>query len=351
MKKKLLPFFVVLFISLTSSIQCADKPIDDVLYKKLTFEDRAILFSGNANPALAQSVAQFLNVELGEAKVSQFNDKEIQIHINQNVRSKDVFILQSTCFTKNQSVNDTFMELYLMIRTMKRGGANSITAIIPYYGYARQDRQTSSLEPISAADVAYMLEMAGIDRVITIDLHCGQIQGFFQNASVENLYAGVLFAEYFSKKNLKNMVVVSPDAGGMARANKFSDNLASYGISAPTVAIIKHRKEAGVIDSMRLLGNVEGANAIIIDDVCDTGSTLIKAAQLLKQHGAKKVFVAVTHPVFSGSALEKISSSTIDEIVVTDTIPLQKEPSPNLNCISVAPLLGKAIADIYNQMN
>jgi ribose-phosphate pyrophosphokinase len=352
MKKTILSVFVVFFlVGLSPSytyVTCAE--LDTKLTREASiFEKRAVVFSGNANPELARSVAEFLHVPLGQSKVSRFNDGEIQISIDQTVRKKDVFIVQSTCPTKDQSVSDTLMELYLMIRTMKRGGADSITAVIPYYGYARQDRQTTMRGPISAADVAYMLEMAGVDRVVTVDLHCGQIQGFFRNIPVENLYAGNLFADYFSKKGLRKIVVVSPDAGGVERANKFLEKLVANGVSAQTAAIIKHRKEAGVVDSMKLLGEVKDADAIIIDDMCDTGSTTVKAAQLLKDNGARRVFVAITHPVLSGNALDKIGSSPIDEMVITDTIPLRKEAPKSVQRISVAPLVGEAILRMYAQ--
>jgi ribose-phosphate pyrophosphokinase len=313
------------------------------------FTENAILFSGNANLQLAEEVAQYLDITLGDAKVDKFNDGEIQILVGDSVRNKNVFILQSTCLSKAQSINDNLMELFLLIRTAKRASAASITVVMPYYGYARQDRKTSGRVPISAADVAFMLENAGVDRVVTVDLHCGQIQGFFHYAPVDNLFASFMFVSHFATKDLQNLVVVSPDAGGVERAKKFMENLNCEGITCEMALISKQRKKAGVIGSMNLIGDVKGSDCIIIDDLCDTGDTIIKAAELLKQEGAKRVFVAVTHPVFSGQALKKIGNSVIDEMVVTNTIPLRGQAPANIHCISVGSLIGEAIYRI--QMN
>ncbi len=310
------------------------------------FSDDALLFSGNVNPALAQQVAAYVGAPIGKAMVKRFNDGEIRIQVEENVRNKDVFILQSTCLSETQSINDSLMELFLLIRTMKRASAASITAVIPYYGYARQDRKTSPRVPISAADVAMLLEMGGVDRVVTVDLHCGQIQGFFHNVPVDNLYAFTLFTQYFIDKNLENPVVVSPDAGGIDRVKRFIENLGKQGISAGIALISKERERPGVVAAMHLVGSVKGSDAILVDDICDTGGTLMKAAELLKQEGAKRVFVAVTHPIFSNSSLDKISHSSIEEMVITDTIPLRQTPPSNVHCISVAPLLGEAIRRI-----
>lgn len=307
---------------------------------------QVMLFTGNANHDLAQKVADYLEIPLGSALVSEFNDGEIQIHIQESVRGQNVFIIQPTCQGINQSINDNLMELFLLVRTMKRASAGSITAIIPYYGYARQDRKTTSRVPISAADIALMLETAGIDRVVTIDLHCGQIQGFFRNVPVDNLFASPLFVSYIASKNLNNIVIVSPDAGGVERVKKFADALNKRGIETEIALISKQRAKAGVIASMNLIGNVEGADAIIVDDLCDTGGTLIKAAELLKNQGANRVFAITTHPVFSGSALEKIRNSALEEMIISDTIPLRGDIPSNIHLISVAPLLGEAIRRI-----
>lgn len=305
-------------------------------------EDSYMIFTGNANPELAQKIADYLQIPLGAATVTKFSDGEIKIHINESVRGKDIFIVQSGR-SNNQSVNDNLMELYLLIRTMKRASAKRITAIIPYYGYARQDRRTTSRVPISAADIALMFEMAGVDRLITIDLHCGQIQGFFQNTPVDNLFASSLFISHIVDKNLSNVVVVSPDTGGVDRARKFSEGLKKKGVDSGIALISKERVQAGVISTMQLIGNVQGADAIIVDDMCDTAGTLVKAAQLIKDHGANRVFAVITHPVFSGDALEKIKNSVIEELVISDTIPLKEGVPSNIHCISVAPLLGQAI--------
>lgn len=308
----------------------------------------AVLFAGNSNLPLAEKVAQYLGVPLGESIVNKFNDGEIQIRIKQNVRNKEVFIIQPTCSTDEQSVNDNLMELILLVRTMKRSSASTITAVIPYYGYARQDRKAAPRVPISAADVALLLEVAGVDRVVTVDLHCGQIQGFFHSAPVDNLYASTVFVPYFVEKDLQKLVIVSPDAGGVERAKKFMENMARHGVEAHLAIISKQRAKAGVIESMNLIGNVEGADVIIVDDLCDTAGTLVQAAQLLKECGASRVFAAITHPVFSGPALERISNSVIDEMVVSDTIPIKKDAPENIRCISVAPLLGEAIRRIHH---
>jgi len=313
-----------------------------------SFADHAILFAGNASKDLAQKIADYLQVNLGQAIVSTFNDGEIQIQAKESVRGKHIFIVQSTCHTALQSVNDALMELYLLVRTMKRASAKSITVVIPYYGYARQDRKAMSRVPISAADVALMLEDGGVDRVLTIDLHCGQIQGFFRNVPVDNLFSSPIFIDYFVHKELNNVVVVSPDAGGVDRAYKFAQQLRKHSIPTEIALISKRRASAGVIESMYLIGDVQGADAIIVDDICDTAGTLVKAAQLLKECGAKRVFAVIPHGVFSGTALDKIRNSIIHEMVIADTIPLREQAPDNLTCLSVSKLLGDAILCIYH---
>lgn len=309
-------------------------------------ENNFLLFSGSSNQELSQKVADYLGAPLGKALIGKFNDGEIQIQIQENVRGKDVFVIQSGCQSPNQTVNDNLMELFLLVRTLKRASAQTITAVIPYYGYARQDRKVHSRVPISAADIAILLEHGGVDRVLTVDLHCGQIQGFFRNIPVDNLFASPLFVSYIAEKNLKNIVIVSPDVGGVERANKFAEYLRKMGIESKITLISKERIHAGVIENMRLIGDVKGANAIIIDDMCDTGGTLVKAAELLKKEGASHVYAIVTHPVFSGSALQKLQNSPIEEMIVSDTIPLKGEAPSNLRLVSVAPLLGEAIRRI-----
>lgn len=313
----------------------------------MRFQNSVLMFSGSANPALCQAVADTLSIPVGKLKRGTFNDGEIQIQIDENVRNKHVFIIQPTCRSEGRSVNDNLMELFLLIRTMKRSSASSITIVVPYYGYARQDRKAKSRVPISAADVSYMLEKAGATRVVTIDLHCGQIQGFFQNIPVDNLYASLAFTPYIASKELHNVVVVSPDAGGVERADQFMQDLAKKGVTSKMAMISKKRAAAGVVASMELIGNVKDADAILIDDMCDTGGTLVKAAQLLKDKGAKRVFAVVTHPVFSGQALKIIGESVIDEMIISDTIPVLGELPKNMKVISIAPLLANAILRIH----
>ncbi len=312
------------------------------------FADDAVVFAGNANKELAQEIAHHLGTELGEAKVGRFNDGEINIQLLTNVRQKDVYIIQSICPTQKYSVNDMLVELFLLIRTIKRSSARSITVVIPYYGYARQDRKTTPRVPVAAADMAFMIESAGINRVLTIDLHCGQIQGFFRHIPVDNLYAAPLFARYCLHKSLTNIVVVSPDAGGVERAQRFQSHLHNLGIEASFALISKQRAQAGVIDSMKLIGAVEGCTAIIVDDMCDTGGTIVKAAELLKEQGAQKVIVVITHPVFSKNALQTVGNSVIDRMIITNTIPLRGELPTNISCISVAPLLAEAMKRTQN---
>ncbi len=303
-----------------------------------------LLFSGTANQPLAQKIARCLNIELSPLQISRFNDGEIKIKVEENVRNADTYIIQSICLTEDSSVNDSLVELYLLIRTLRRSSAQTITAIVPYYGYSRQDRKTESRVPISASDIAMLLELAGADHIICVDLHCGQIQGFFHDAPVDNLFAAPIFVRYFSKKtDLVNPVVVSPDAGGVERAKKFIEGLNWHGVDAGLAIIVKQRAGAGIVDKMNLVGNVEGCDAIIVDDICDTAGTLVHAAQELKNQGANRVFACVTHPLFSGPALERISNSCLTELVVTDTIPARTKLPANIIQLCIAPLIAEAI--------
>jgi ribose-phosphate pyrophosphokinase len=306
------------------------------------------LFSGTANTQLASSIAKILNIPCSKIGVGRFSDGEIKIQINESVRNRDVFIVQSTCLTPDSSVNDNVMELYLIIRAMKRASAKNIHVIIPYFGYARQDRKSESRVPISASDLAMLLESAGADHVIAVDLHCGQIQGFFHDIPVDNLFASSLFVPYVANKDdLIDPVVVSPDAGGVERAKKFIEGLNVYGMQTRLAVIVKQRAGAGVVEKMNLVGSVEGSDVILIDDICDTAGTLVKAAQELKEHGARRIFACITHPVFSGSAVEKISRSALTELIVSDTIPPRCAMPENITQLSMAPLIAEAIRRTY----
>ncbi len=306
------------------------------------------LFSGSANRELADAVAECLGTSASRATVSRFNDGEIRIQIHDNVRNCDVFLLQSTSVSSDSSVNDNLMELYLMIRAMKRASAKSVTAIVPYFGYARQDRKMTGRVPISASDVAMLLEVAGADHVVSVDLHCGQIQGFFHGTPVDNLFASTIFVPYVARLGLYDPVIISPDAGGVERAKTFIEGLQSLGVSSKMAVIVKQRAEAGVVESMNLVGKVDGSDVVIVDDICDTAGTLVQAAKQLKEKGARRIFACITHPLLSGSACDKIGKSCLEELVVTDTIPLRDETPRNLKQLSVAPLLANAIDRIIH---
>lgn len=302
------------------------------------------IISGTTNQDLAEKIAAHLGMELSPVEIRRFSDGEIRIKIEENMRNSEVYVIQSTCDTETGSVNDHMMELYLLIRTLKRASAEKVIAVIPYFGYARQDRKTESRVPISASDIAMLLEMAGADQVISVDLHCGQIQGFFHSVPVDNLYGSPIFLRYLSeKKDLNSLVVVSPDAGGVERAKKFIDGMALSGLDASLAMIIKQRGKIGTIEKMDLVGDVFEKDAIIIDDICDTAGTLVQAAYELKRHGARRVFACISHPVFSGPALERIAGSELTELIVTDTIPHSAELPENIVQLTTAPLIAEAI--------
>jgi len=304
------------------------------------------LFGGNSNPELTQAVADCLETEVSKAVVSKFNDGEVRIQILDNVRNCDVFIMQSTCISEGATVNDNLIELYLMIRAMKRSSAKTVTALIPYFGYARQDRKTTSRVPISASDVAMLLEVAGADHVMAVDLHCGQIQGFFHKTPVDNLFASTIFVPYVARLGLYDPVIVSPDAGGVERAKNFIEGLQSLGVPSKMAIIVKQRAEAGVVESMNLVGKVRGSDVVIVDDICDTAGTLVLAAKELKDQGARRVFACITHPLLSGPACMRIEGSCLEELVVTDTIPQRGYLPANIKRLSVAPLIANAILRI-----
>lgn len=303
-------------------------------------QDKIRIFSGNSNQQLALDICASLHVELGRARVRNFSDGEIMIEIGENVRGRDVYIIQSTCAPTNTNL----MELLIMADALKRASAATITAVIPYYGYARQDRKAAPRTPITAKLVADLITTSGVDRVVTIDLHAGQIQGFF-NIPVDNLYAAPVILNYLKGRfDGQPMVMVSPDAGGTERARAFAKRLGC------TLAVIdKRRTGPNVAEIMHLIGDVRGKVAILLDDMVDTAGTLTQAAKALKENGASAIFACATHGVLSGPAIERINASDIEEIVLTDTIPLagKQEQSPKVRVLSVAALLAEAIKRIH----
>ena len=310
----------------------------------MAFEDgkKLKIFTGNANPALAKEICDYLGLPLGEAFVGRFNNGEVQIMIDESVRGKDVFMIQPTSYP----VNDNLMELMVMADALKRASARHITAVVPYYGYARQDRKTRGREPITAKLVANLMQTAGITRLVTIDLHAGQIQGFF-DVPVDHLFGASILAKYINEKNMEDVIVVSPDLGGVTRARDLADR-----IGAPIAIIEKKRPEPGVAKVMNLIGDVAGKNCIIIDDIVDTAGSLVEGAKALEEFGAKSVTAAVTHAVLTDPASERIANSNIKELIVTNTIPLPENCNlPNITQLSVAPLLGEAIMRIFHEVS
>ena len=278
----------------------------------MAFEDgkKLKIFTGNANPALAREICDYLGLPLGEAFVGRFNNGEVQIMIDESVRGKDVFIIQPTSYP----VNDNLMELMVMADALKRASARHITAVVPYYGYARQDRKTRGREPITAKLVANLIQTSGITRLVTVDLHAGQIQGFF-DVPVDHLYGASILAKYINEKHLEDAIVVSPDLGGVTRARDLADR-----IGAPIAIIEKKRPEPGVAKVMNLIGDVKGKNCIIVDDIVDTAGSLVEGAKALEEFGAKSVTAAVTHAVLTDPASERIANSNIKELIVTNAI-------------------------------
>ncbi len=298
------------------------------------------IFSGNANRPLAEKICQYLGIPLGETVVGRFSDGETSVEFRENVRGKDVYVVQPTSIP----ANDHLMELLIMIDALSRASVASITAVVPYYAYARQDRKTSPRVPISAKLVANLLTTAGTHRLLTMDLHTGQIQGFF-NIPVDHLFAAPVTLDYIRENFTGELVMVSPDAGGVERARAFAKRTNS------TLAIIDKRREATAIKAMTLVGNVWGKEAIILDDMITTGSTVTMAADLLMRHGAKAVHACVTHPVMSPNAVRSLQGSLVQSLAVTDTIPLSPEAEAldKIRVLSVAPLLGEAIRRIHNR--
>jgi len=296
------------------------------------------IFSLNSNRALAKEIADLIGVELGKCTVNRFSDGEIQINIEESIRGCDVFVIQSTSLP----VNEHLMELLIMIDALKRASARSINVVMPYYGYARQDRKARAREPITAKLVANLLETAGASRMITLDLHAPQIQGFF-DVPIDHLMGVPILAEYFEQKNLDEIVVVSPDHGGVTRSRKMADRL-----KAPLAIIDKRRPKPNVAEVMNIIGYIEGKTAIIIDDIIDTAGTITLAANALIEHGAKEVYACCTHPVLSGPAIERIQQSNIKELIVTNSISLPEEKKiEKIQQLSVAPLLAEAIVRVF----
>ncbi|MBU6224995.1 MAG: ribose-phosphate pyrophosphokinase [Burkholderiales bacterium] len=299
-----------------------------------------MVFTGNANPTLASEIAWHLGIELGVAQVGRFSDGEVTVEINQNVRARDVFVVQPTCAPTNESL----MELLIMVDALKRASAERISAVIPYFGYARQDRRPrSSRVPISAKMVADLLQTVGVARVLTMDLHADQIQGFF-DIPVDNIYASPVLLGDLNLKNYQDLIVVSPDVGGVVRARALAKQL-----HCDLAIIDKRRPKANESEVMHVIGEIDGRNCVIMDDIIDTAGTLVKAAEVLKNRGAKKVYAYCTHPIFSGPAIERIArGDALDEVVVTNTIPLTDaaQACQKIRQLTVAPLIAETIQRI-----
>ncbi|WP_205742558.1 ribose-phosphate pyrophosphokinase [Halomonas borealis] len=303
---------------------------------------KLMVFAGNANPELAQKVAESLDTRLGNATVGQFSDGEVAVEINENVRGKDVFVLQPTC----APTNDNLMELVLMVDALRRASATRVTAVVPYFGYARQDRRVRSARvPISAKLVADIMVKAGVDRVMTMDLHADQIQGFF-DVPVDNVYGSPILLDDIERQNYDDLVVVSPDVGGVVRARAIAKQL-----NADLAIIDKRRPSANQAQVMHIIGEIENRTCVVVDDMIDTAGTLCKAGEALKERGARRVVAYATHPILSGPAVDNIAGSVLDELVVTDTIPLTEAArrSGKIRQLSVAGLIAEAIRRVSNE--
>jgi ribose-phosphate pyrophosphokinase len=299
------------------------------------------IFAGNSNPKLANDICKYLDVKLAKALISRFSEGEIRVQIEENVRGRDVFIVQSTC----PPVNDNLVELLVMVDALRRASAKRVTAVIPYFGYARQDRKDMPRVPITAKLVANLLTTAGVDRVLTIDLHAGQIQGFF-DIPLDHLFAVKVLMGYFIKKKINNLVVVSPDVGGIKMARAYAKR-----INADLAIVDKRRVDDQKTEAMNILGEVKGKNVVIVDDMVATAGSLVEATQALKAAGAKDIYAAATHPVLSGPAIDRVQKSHLKELLVTDTIPIDnlKKINGRIKVLSVAPLLGEAIKRIHEE--
>ena len=299
------------------------------------------IIAGNSNMELAQKIADYIGVKVADCQVTTFSDGEISVNINETVRGCDVFVIQST----NNPVNENLMELLIMIDALRRASAGRITAVIPYYGYARQDRKAKARDPITAKLVANLITAAGADRVLTMDLHAAQIQGYF-DIPLDHLLGGSLLADYFNEKNIEDLVVVSPDLGSVTRSRKFANQLEG---EVPLAIIDKRRPKANVCEVMNLIGDVKGKNVIMLDDMIDTAGTITNAANALKEFGAKNIYACCTHAVLSGPAIERIENSAISELIVLDTIRLPKEKElDKIKVLTVAEMFGEAIKKIFS---
>lgn len=300
------------------------------------------VFTGNANPLLAADIAEYLGVEVSSASVKKFSDGEINVNIGESVRGADTYVIQPTC----TPVNDNIMELLILVDALRRASARRITVVLPYYGYARQDRKAKARDPITAKLVANLITVSGARRVLTVDLHAGQIQGFF-DLPVDHLQGVPILAEYFLNKHLDDLVVVSPDLGGVTRARALAGRL-----QVPLAIIDKRRPKPNVAEIMHIIGDVVGKKAIMIDDIIDTAGTITLGAQALLDKGATDVYACCTHPVLSGAAIERLKDSPIKEVVVTNTIPLSPEKNlDKIRVLSIAPLLGEAIIRIHEDLS
>jgi ribose-phosphate pyrophosphokinase len=298
------------------------------------------IFAGNSNPELAQSICAYLGCDLGSARVGRFSDGEIRVEIDESVRGADVYVIQSTC----APVNDNLMEMLIMTDALKRASAGSISAVMPYFGYARQDRKAAPRAPISARLITDMLSMAGANRIITMELHAGQIQGFF-NGPVDHLYCSPVMLKYLRNQRLDKLVIVSPDAGGVERARTYAKKL-----NASLAIVDKRRAGPNVAEVMNLIGDVEGCDAILVDDMIDTAGTLCQAAEAIMKFGARRVLAVATHPVLSGPAIGRLSESCLEAVIVSDTIPLNSRgrACPKIKVLSVADIFGEAIKRIHD---
>ena len=308
-----------------------------------TYRDPKLkIFSCSSNPRLSQEISEHIGLNLGNSETLRFSDGEITVQVNESVRGADVYIIQST----SAPVNENLMELLIMIDALKRASAKSINVVLPYYGYARQDRKSRARDPITAKLVANLIQVAGAHRVISMDLHATQIQGFF-DIPVDHLVGVPILAEYFEVKNIDDVVIVSPDHGGVTRARKLAERL-----KVPIAIIDKRRPKPNVAEIMNIVGHIEGKTAILIDDIIDTAGTITLGAQALKDHGAREVYACCIHPVLSGPAIERIQKSVIKELVVTNTIPLPEEKRiPQITVLSVASLIGEAIIRIHEELS